>query len=50
MGPAVGMVARRLGMELMPWQQHVADVAFEVNPETGRLAYREIVLTVPRRS
>ncbi len=43
-------MARRLGMELMPWQQHVADVAFEVDPETGRLAYREIVLTVPRRS
>ena len=34
----------------MPWQQHVADVALEVNPETGRFAYREIVLTVPRRS
>lgn len=50
LGPAVGAVARRLGMELMPWQQHVADVAFEVDPDTGRLAYREIVLTVPRRS
>lgn len=37
-------------MELMPWQQHVADVAFELDPATGRLAYREIVLTVPRRS
>lgn len=34
----------------MPWQQHVADVALEVNPKTGRLAYREVVLTVPRRS
>lgn len=50
LGAQVGAVARRLGMELMPWQQHVADVAFEVDPETGRLAYREIVLTVPRRS
>lgn len=50
LGAGVGLVAKRLGMTLMPWQQHVADVAFELNPETGRLAYREIVLTVPRRS
>ncbi len=37
-------------MELMPWQQHVADVALEVDRSTCRFAYREIVLTVPRRS
>ena len=34
----------------MPWQQHVADVAFEVDPDTGLLAYREVRLTVPRQS
>lgn len=34
----------------MPWQQHVADVALEVNPETGKLVYREVRLTVPRQS
>lgn len=34
----------------MPWQQHVADVAYEIDPETGRLAYSELVLTVPRQS
>jgi len=34
----------------MPWQQYVADVALEVDPETGRLAYDEIGLTVPRQS
>ena len=34
----------------MPWQQHVADVALEVNPATGRLAYRRVILTVPRQS
>jgi hypothetical protein len=50
LGPQVGTVARRLGMELMPWQQHVADVAFEIDRATGRFAYREVVLTVPRRS
>lgn len=34
----------------MPWQQHVADVALEVNPATGRLRYRRVILTVPRQS
>jgi hypothetical protein len=34
----------------MPWQQHVADVALEVDPASGRFAYREVLLTVPRRS
>jgi phage terminase large subunit-like protein len=34
----------------MSWQQYVADVALEVDRDSGRLAYREIVLTVPRQS
>ena len=34
----------------MPWQRHVADVALEVDPDTGLLAYREVNLTVPRQS
>lgn len=34
----------------MPWQQALADVAMEIDPETGRLAYREVRLTVPRQS
>ena len=34
----------------MPWQQHVADVALEIDPLTGRLAYDELGLTVPRQS
>lgn len=34
----------------MPWQQHVVDIAYEIDPETGRLAYSELVLTVPRQS
>lgn len=37
-------------MPLMPWQQHVANVAFEYDPDTNLFAYREIVLTVPRQS
>lgn len=34
----------------MPWQQYVADVALEIDPATGQLAYSEIGLTVPRQS
>lgn len=34
----------------MPWQQYVVDVALEVDPATGELAYQEIGLTVPRQS
>jgi hypothetical protein len=34
----------------MPWQQHVADVALELDPDTGLLVYRRVVLTVPRQS
>jgi hypothetical protein len=34
----------------MPWQKYVADVAGEIDPETGLPAYREVVVTVPRQS
>ncbi len=34
----------------MPWQQCVADVACEVDPDTGLFVYREVRLTVPRQS
>jgi hypothetical protein len=34
----------------MPWQQDVADVVMEIDPATGRLAYQELGLTVPRQS
>lgn len=50
LGPRVAEVARQLGTPLMPWQRYVVDVALEIDPETGRLAYREVVLTVPRQS
>ena len=44
------MIAEQLGQPLMPWQQTVADVALELDPATGRLWYRHVVLTVPRQS
>jgi phage terminase large subunit-like protein len=39
-----------MGTPFMPWQQHVADVALELDPATGRFVYREVGLTVPRQS
>jgi len=50
LGGKVADVAAKLGTPLMPWQRHVVDVAFEVDPATGDLAYSEVVLTVPRQS
>jgi hypothetical protein len=50
LGGRVAEVAEMLGTPLMPWQRHVADVALELDPDTGRLVYREVVLTVPRQS
>lgn len=44
------MVAAMLGKPFMAWQQYVADVILEIAPETGRLAYDEYDLTVPRQS
>lgn len=49
-GPRVAQIAAALGKPLMPWQAYVADLALEVNPTTGHLAYREVRLTVPRQS
>lgn len=49
LGPRVAKIAELLGTPLMPWQQHVADIALEVD-EHGKLVYREVVITVPRQS
>jgi phage terminase large subunit-like protein len=46
----VANVAAKLGKPFMPWQRHVADVVMEIDPATGRLAYTEMGLTVPRQS
>ena len=43
-------MSRQLGLPLMPWQQLIADVGLEIDPESGLPAYREICLTVPRQS
>jgi hypothetical protein len=49
LGGAVARVAAQLGTPLMPWQRRVVDVAMEVDPQTGLLAYSEVDLTVPRQ-
>jgi hypothetical protein len=43
-------VAKALGTPLMPWQRQVVDVAMEVDPATGLLAYSEVDVTTPRQS
>lgn len=43
-------IAQMLGTPLMDWQRQVVDTALEVDPETGLLAYREVVITTPRQS
>lgn len=50
LGPQVAAIAARMGKPFMPWQRHFSDVAYEIDPATGLLAYREIRLTVPRQS
>lgn len=49
LGNEVADMATRLGTPLMPWQQHVADVALELD-DTNQLVYSKVVLTVPRQS
>ena len=34
----------------MAWQQFVADVGLEVDPDTGRLAYKEVIVSVMRQN
>jgi hypothetical protein len=41
---------RQMGIEPMPWQQHVADVAGEFDPESGQFRYQTVDLVVPRQA
>jgi len=49
-GGALAAIAARLGTPYMPWQRYAADVAMEVDSDTGALVYRDITLLVPRQS
>src|SRR6185437_684665 len=50
LGPRVAQASALLGKPFMPWQSLVSDVSHEVDPETGQLWYREVIITVPRQS
>lgn len=57
-GGEVAKVARLMGLELMPWQRRVLDVALEYREgrslKTGKIErqyhYHEVIVTVPRQS
>jgi hypothetical protein len=48
-GDKIADLARMLGWEPMPWQQHVWDVATEID-ERGHYVYEKVFVTVPRQS
>lgn len=50
LGGRVADIAEAIGTPLMPWQRQVVDVALEINPATGLLAYRTVLVSVPRQS
>lgn len=50
LGGKVAKVGAALGTPFMPWQRHVADVACEVDPQTGFFWYREVRLLVTRQA
>src|SRR6516165_2974410 len=50
LGPRAARWAAVLGQPVMDWQRQVVDVALELDPDTGLPAYRQVGVTVPRRS
>lgn len=48
-GGKIAELARALGWEPMPWQQHVWDVATELD-DHGNYVYEKVFVTVPRQS
>lgn len=49
-GGAVAKIAAAKGRPLMPWQRTAADVALEVDPETGLYWYGTVLIFVPRQA
>lgn len=49
LGGMEAQCAARLGTPFMPWQAHAADLAMEIDPATGRLAYSEVIVLAPRQ-
>lgn len=49
MGPAVTAISAMYGKPNMPHQRHIANVALELDPGTGRLIYDEVVIVIGRQ-
>lgn len=49
LGPQVARIAEQLGKPFLPHQRMICDVALEIDPRTGYLAYDEVVLIGPRQ-
>jgi len=49
LGPQVAKIAEQLGKPFLPHQRYICDVAFEIDPATGYLAYDEVVFIGPRQ-
>lgn len=49
LGPQVSRLAERLGKPPLPHQRLIYDVAFELDPNTGMLAYDEVTVIGPRQ-
>jgi hypothetical protein len=50
LGPGVIELARRLGRPFMEHQEYMANVALEIDPVTGRLAYDQVLIIGPRQN
>lgn len=48
LGPQVTTSAKRIGLDLLPWQRQVVNAGLEQH--RGRPAYRDVVVSVPRQS
>ena len=44
-GGRLAAVARMMGTPLIPWQRYVADVACEIDPDTGSFYYDTVVVS-----
>lgn len=48
-GARLAAVAAMLGTPLIPWQREVADIALEIDPDTGSFRYDTVVISTPRQ-
>lgn len=48
-GGRLAAIARMMGTPLIPWQRYVADVACEIDPDTGSFYYDTVVVSTPRQ-